>query len=81
MCETATEIFNKHYNIYSNWSYDQIFTDGLKNDNINNTSFLFKLAMLNDVRKGSSLFNSVKILKVFIYLYLVVIKKMSVDRS
>ena len=81
MCGTTAEIFNKYYNIYSNWSCDQIFTDGLKNDNINNAQFLFKLAMLNDVRKGSSLFYSVKTLKLFVYLYLVVAEKMSLNHS
>ena len=55
--------------------------DGLKSDNTNNGPFLFQLAMLNDVRKGSNLFYSVKILKLFIYLYLVVVEKMSLDRS
>ena len=58
-----------------------IFTNGLKSDNINNAPFLFKLAMLNDVRKGSSLFYLVKTLKLFVYLYLVVTEKMSLDRS
>ena len=51
--------------------------DGLKSDNINNFSFLFKLAMLNDVRKGSILFSS----KLFVSLYLVIVRKLSVDRS
>ena len=79
MCGATAKIFNKYYNTYSNWSCDQIFINGLKSDNINNAPFLFKLAMLNDVKKWSNLFYSVKTSKLFICLYLVVVEKMLVD--